>query len=259
MFGKKFPTTHTVESDMTQRLTGLLIALVTMVSVSSAITLDEIVAKNIEARGGEAAFKKIQSLKANVSMSMAQAGMEMSMSITMKRPQKMYVEIEVMGAKIVQAYDGKNGWSINPMMGSDKPQQMSEEELKDIRENANMDGDFIDYKTKGTKLEYLGTADVDGTTAYKIKVTKKDGLTKMVFVDAITFLELKEERSTNLGGQELEAEFVYGDYRSVGGIQFPMLMETRYQGQTVMSMTWSNIETNVKIDDSLFAMPASKN
>ncbi|HCN06160.1 MAG TPA: hypothetical protein DIS79_11130, partial [Bacteroidetes bacterium] len=232
---------------------------VTMVSISSAITLDEIVAKNIEARGGEAAFKKIQTLKANVAMSMAQAGMEMSMAITMKRPQKVRVEIEVMGAKIIQAYDGKSGWSINPMTGSDKPQQMSEEELKDVRENANMDGDFVDYKAKGTKLEYLGTSDVDGTTAYKIKVTKKDGTTKMVYVDAISFLEIKEERSTNMGGQAFDAEFVYGDYRTVDGIQFPMLMETRVQGQTVMSMTWSNVETNTKVEDTLFAMPTSKN
>lgn len=244
---------------MTQRLTGLLLALITMVSISSAITLDEIVAKNIEARGGEAAFKKIQTLKADVSMSMAQAGMEMNMAITMKRPQKVHVVIEVMGAKIVQAYDGKSGWSINPMMGSDKPQQMSEEELKDVRENANMDGDFIDYKAKGTKLDYLGTADVDGTTAYKIKVTKKDGTEKMVYVDAISFLEIKEERSTNMGGQAFDAEFVYGDYRAVDGIQFPMLLETRVQGQTVMSMTWTKVETNVKVDDSLFVMPTSKN
>lgn len=230
----------------------LLAALVLTAITASATTLEEIMAKNLEARGGKDKITALTHYKAEIVM--RGMGGEMKMTQFYKKPKMNRMEIEIQGMKIIMATQDTTGWSVNPMQGK-KAERMSSEQVKSMRRQNDFEGEFIDTKEKGLTLEYVGTADVDGSTAYKVKVTHADGTVEVAYFDAVSFLEMKREMKMNMMGQEVEVEMVYSNYQEVDGIQVPFTIDVMSQGQTVQTMSFTTIDTKAKIDDSLFVMP----
>jgi len=221
---------------------------------SSAITLDEVLSKNLAARGGMAKLQGLKSFTMDGTMSMAQ-GMELNFTQVMKRPLKFRMDMSFQGMTMVTAFDGKTGWAVNPMAGN-KPELSPASETKRLSEQADIDGMLIGWKEKGYAVELVGPQDVDGSTTYKIKVTDKDKEVKFVYIDAITWLEVRTDMRINMMGQEADVEMIYSNYQDLGGVQVPMVMEMRSEGQAMMTMTYSNPKVNVEIPDSRFAFPA---
>src|SRR5437660_4819720 len=135
-----------------------------------APTLDELVTKNIEAKGGADALRALKSLRSNGKLIVNEGQLELAYAQTKKRPGEIRSEFTLQGMTAVQAYDGKEGWKISPFQGRKDPEKMSADDVKPLMEDAEIDGPLVDWKTKESKLEYLGREDVDGTSAYKIKV-----------------------------------------------------------------------------------------
>jgi outer membrane lipoprotein-sorting protein len=230
----------------------LVAAMFMAVITAQAITLDEIIAKNLEARGGKDKITSLQQYRADITM--RGMGAEMKMTQYYKKPKMTRMEIEFQGMKMVMATKDTMGWSLNPMQGP-KAELMSAEQVKSMRRQNDFEGEFINTKEKGIKLEYVGTADVDGSTAYKVKVTHDDESVEVAYFDAISFLEMKREMKMNMMGQDLEVEMVYSNYQEVDGIQVPFTIDVMSQGQAVQSLNFTLIDTKAKVDDSLFAMP----
>ena len=236
------------------RLIVATIALLVVGATSSfAIDLEEVISKANAARGGEKAIKAISTVVKEGTMSMAQ-GMELNFTETTKRPSKFRMDMSFQGMAIVQAFDGTTAWSLNPMNGG-KPEKAGAEEVKKMVEQADMDGELIDWKKKGYKLELVGTEDIDGSTAYKIKSTKDDE-TSFIYIDAVTWFLAKIDKKMSMMGQEAEVEMVFSNYQDVNGVQMPMLMEIRSDGQTMMSMSYSSVKANVEVPDARFAFPS---
>lgn len=220
---------------------------------ASAITLEEIIAKNLEARGGKAKLEAIRTYAVDGKMSMAQ-GMEITFTQEIKRPMKIRMDLSIQGMSIVNAFDGKTAWGKNPMAGN-KVEKSPESEVKRMAEQADLDGALVNSKEKGYKLELVGSEDIEGSTAYKIKVTDKDNEVSHVFIDAVTWLEVVWTRKLAMMGEEADVEIAFSNYQDVNGVQMPMLMEIRSEGQTVISMTYTNPKVNVPIPDDRFAYP----
>jgi len=142
-----------------------LLVMATALPVAAEATLDEIIATNIESRGGLEALKNIESLRIEGRMAMG-PGMEAPITLEMQRPNSMRMEFVVQGMTGIQAYDGETGWQIMPFTGSSDPEKVSGDELEQMIDTADMDGPLVDYEQKGHTVELLGTADVDGTEAY---------------------------------------------------------------------------------------------
>jgi outer membrane lipoprotein-sorting protein len=117
-------------------------AMLAFVQVASAQTVDELVAKNIQAKGGEQAIRAVQTIKQTASMAMQ--GMEATMTIYAKRPNQMRQEINVAGQQIIVAFDGTTVWTINPMMGATSPTAMTGAEGEMMKDQANFDGPLMD-------------------------------------------------------------------------------------------------------------------
>lgn len=232
----------------------IVVALITVsfVSHAFAIDLDEVIAKAIEARGGQKAIKAISTVVKEGTMSMAQ-GMELNFTETTKRPGKFRMDMSFQGMAMVQAFDGTTAWGINPMNGG-KPEKAGGEEVKKMVEQADMDGELIDWRSKGYTLELVGTEDIDGSTAYKIKSTKDDE-SSFLYIDAVSWFLAKIDKKINMMGQEADVEMVFSNYQDVNGVQMPMLMEIRSDGQTMVSMSYSSIKANVDVPDARFAFP----
>jgi len=222
-----------------------------------AQSVDEIIAKNVQARGGADKLKSVKSIKSTATMSMG-PGIEAPGTLIQKRPALARLEFTVQGLTAVQAYDGKNGWQIMPFMGKKDPELMSADEAKEIEENADLDGPLVDYKNKGHQVELQGKEKIEGTDAYKLKVTLKNGDVQTIYIDSDSFLDIKEVTKRTVRGTEQEIESAIGDYKPVDGIMFPFAVESGIKGtDQKQKLTITKVELNVPADDSLFKMPAA--
>jgi outer membrane lipoprotein-sorting protein len=225
---------------------------------AASLTVDEIVAKNIQARGGLDKLKAVKSVRMTGHMTIG-PGTEAPMVIEVKRPDKLRLDVTAQGMTLTQAYDGKNGWQINPFAGNKNAEPMSADELKEAAEQADMDGPLVDWKAKGHKVELVGKEKVEGTDVYKLRVTLKDGNVHYLYLDADSYLDIKAEAKRTVRGTEVETEQTIGDYKDVGGLMIPHSFEAGAKGRPEkQKITVEKIEVDVPIDDSRFAMPAKK-
>jgi outer membrane lipoprotein-sorting protein len=221
------------------------------------ISLDELIANTIETRGGLDAMQAIKSIR--MSGKMSAPGQEFPIVIELKRPNLARVQLTIQGASLIQAYDGEIGWMLAPMMGVTEPQKMPQAELDQFKQMADFDGALVDYAAKGYTLELLGIEDVEGTEAYKLKVTYDTGLEATSFIDKENFVEFQQKSSSEAGGQTVNNVTTMGDFKMVDGVLFAHSIETNAEGAPFgRTITIETIETNVKIDDSLFAMPEAE-
>ncbi|MEW6367816.1 MAG: hypothetical protein AB1714_24560 [Acidobacteriota bacterium] len=240
---------------------GLAVALMLLAGGSAkALTVDELIARNVEARGGIDKIRAITSIRATGKVRMGSRGSALVLNTTrlMKRPGMVRTEVIWQGLTAVTAYDGGVGWQISPYGGRMDPEQMSADDAKGLKRMADMDGPLVDYKSKGNLVEHLGTEDVDGTEAHKIKVTFKDGDIRYIYLDPDYFLEIREIDQTRRRGVEEIVETDLGDYELVSGVYMPFSIEIGAKGQPKgYKLMIEKVETKVDLDDALFHFPAA--
>jgi outer membrane lipoprotein-sorting protein len=226
--------------------------------LAAAQTADEIVKKALDARGGVDKIRAVQSERITGRLSSAQ-GVEGGFTLELKRPYKMHTEISVDGQKIIRVYDGKSaGWTINPFAENKDVQPMSEDDLKSITEESDMDGPLVDYKSKGHQVELVGEEDLDSKPVYRLKVTTKNGDVRSYLIDASTFLTTKWVGLRKIADRDFPWESSLSDYREVQGLKYPFKIEQGSPGTDFkQTLTTEKIEINPPLDDSRFAKPAS--
>src|SRR5437879_6147085 len=106
-------------------------------------TVDEIVAKNIQAHGGIEKMKAAKTMRISGKMTLG-PGIDAPIVLEQKRPENARMDITLQGMTAVQAYDGKTGWSINPFGGKKDPEVMGEDDRKEMAEQADFDGPLVD-------------------------------------------------------------------------------------------------------------------
>ena len=233
-------------------------ALLVSLSAYADLTVDEILAKNFAAKGGVEKLKALKSVRLSGKMALG-GGMEAPFELTKKRPEMMRVDFTVQGMTGSQAYDGSMGWMVMPFMGKKDAEPMSEDMQKEAKREADFDGPTWDYKAKGNTVELVGKADIEGTPAYKLKVTTKDGTDTLLYIDAETFLEVKAEAKRKVQGQEVESETTFGNYQEFEGLLFPMSIEMKAKGAPAgQTITVEKVELNPTLADDMFKMPAKK-
>jgi outer membrane lipoprotein-sorting protein len=241
---------------MLRRMFAVLSLAVVAASPLSAQTLDEILARNVKARGGLEKLKAVQTIRMTGTMTVG-PGMEAPFVLEQKRPNLLRMEFTLQGMTGIQAYDGKTGWQVMPFAGRKDPEPISEDELKQLEEQADFDGPLVDYKAKGNQVELIGKEKVEGSDAWKIKVTLKNGDIRYVYLDADQYLEVRMEGKTTIRGTEVEEEGTIGDYKDVNGLMLPFSMESGQKGSPQkMKMTIKEAVLNPSIDDARFKMPA---
>ena len=220
-------------------------------------TAEEVIQKAIAARGGLEKIKAVQSERISGRVTLVK-DVEGTVVLELARPHKLRSEITVDDQKIQRVYDGKSaGWTVNPFSGSKDAQSMSDEELKGMPEEADLDGPLVEYQAKGSQVVFVGKEDLDGKPVYRLKLTTKSGDVRSYFLDATTFLTVKWEGLRKVGEQSLPWEANLSDYREVNGLKFPFKIAQGSPGtEFQQSLTIEKIELNPKIEDGHFAKPA---
>jgi outer membrane lipoprotein-sorting protein len=222
------------------------------ISSSFAQTVDEILAKYFEVQGQD---KLLATTTFMTKGKIIQGQFEIPFTSYQKRPMKFRSEAEFQGMKIISAFNGENGWSINPMMGSTEPQPMTAEQLDRMKIQADYDGMFYNYKDKGYTVEFMGKEPVDDIETYVLKLTRLNGDIITAYIDAENYVILKTDSKMKIQDVDREAETIFSNYKYVDGILVPFSIETKMDGKTVMQMTFDEFKYNTDLDDSLFEMP----
>src|SRR5437762_6491320 len=219
-------------------------------------TIDHLVSKNIEAKGGADALHALQSLRLSGKMLVQQGQVQRAYLQTKKRPADVRTEETLQGMTQVVAYDGKEGWKISPFQGRKDPERLSADDLKPLAERAEIDGPLVDWKAKGSTVEYLGTEEVDGTLAHKLKVVRKNGDVSFVYLDPDHFLEIRILTQRTKHGAQEEVETDLGDYENVGSVLVPTSIESGRKGDPdKQKIIIDKVEANVPVDDAIFHFP----
>lgn len=223
----------------------------------SAQTADDIIAKYIKTIGGMERIQAVQTLRRTGRFT-GGGGFEAVVVQENKRPNRIREEFSLQGMTAVTAYDGQAGWKIEPWQGKKDPEALSEEELRDIVEESDFDGPLINYQQKGNRVEFVGMEQVEGTDAFKLKVTLANGDVRYYYMDTDYYVPIKIETKRMIRGAEQEFETSLGDYKAVDGWYMPYSFETGIRGsQDRSKITFQRVEANVSIDDGRFARPAA--
>ncbi|MEA3179831.1 MAG: hypothetical protein QOI59_3354 [Gammaproteobacteria bacterium] len=237
-----------------------------------------IVERNIAARGGQSAWHAVQTLSwsgkieagGNNQRYIKAPGMpapppnpnpaaqvQLPFTLEMKRGHKMRLDLQFNGQTAVQVYDGTQGWKMRPFLNRHQVEPFTAEEARTTADQPDIDGLLIDYASRGTQVDVEGIEQLDGKPTYRLKLTFRNGRVLRDWLDAQSFLEVKIEGTPRrLDGRMHRVAIYLRDYRNVGGIQIPHLIETTVQGvERTEKIVIEKAAVNPHVDDSRFAKP----
>jgi hypothetical protein len=219
-------------------------------TAQAAPSADEVVAKYLDAIGGAAAIGQTKSVTMETSMSVM--GNDAPGTITVLDGVGMKQETNFNGSMIIQCYNEKGGWQVNPMAGASDPTPMSDEEYKNGKDGIYVGGGLYNYAARGSKVELVSS----GNDGYKIKLTNSDGVATAFTFDPKTYLIKTAIRKGQMQGQDVDITVSYSDYRKTDtGYLMPYQMDMDFGGQFQLGVTIKKIDLNKTIDPAIFEIP----
>jgi hypothetical protein len=234
----------------------LLAATVSLAAQAGAQTADDIIQKYIARVGGMSAIQSVKTLR-RTGKFIGGGGFEAVVVQENRRPNAVREEFALQGMTAINAWDGKEGWKINPFGGKKDAETLGEEEMHGILLDADFDEPLVNWKEKGTKAELVGMDQVEGTDVYKLRLTLSNGDIRTYYMDADSYVPIRMEERRIIRGAEQEIETTLGDYKPVNGWYMPFSIESGAKGQDKSTVHYEKIEANVKLDDVRFAKPSS--
>ena len=217
-------------------------------------TVDEIIAKNLQAKGGAEKWQAVKSVK--MTGRMTAQGTEMPLTVYAMRPNFNRQEITLPAGKAIQAFDGTIAWIVNPAIGVDTPQPVPGPAAELAKNSADFDGALLNYKTKGNSIELVGKEKLEGKDVYHLKVTVKGGPVQHYLLDAESGIELRMTADVDLpNGQRQTLTTEMSNYKQVDGIMIPHTVTQMSGLQRLLQWTIDTVEFNSVPDDSIFRMP----
>lgn len=155
--------------------------LLLLVSCSSpSVSADDIIERNIEARGG---YDKVRSLRNVVFEGTTESkGQPVTVRYYYEHMRGMRSEFIVSGRTAYRIYTPAAGWIYNPF-DTNGIKAIDEDEVKDAFFQLDIQGLFVDYKQKGYRAKYEGMDTALGKDCYKIRLIREGEGDKAYFFD----------------------------------------------------------------------------
>ena len=225
---------------------GLFVMAMIFVQFAQAQTVDEVLDKNIAAMGGREKLGSLKTVKMEGNMSVQ--GFDLAITSTKSHMIGVRLDFDVNGTSNYQIVNATKGSVFMPVQGMDAPQDMEPDQYKSTVTQMDLQGTFCNYKEKGTTIELQGKETVDGSEAYKLKVTFKNGVAATYYIDTKTNRVIKTSATMNVGGQDMEVTTSYSDYKqNADGFWFAYTVVTQ-RG----TITYDKITTNMPVDESIY-------
>jgi hypothetical protein len=248
----------------TRRAARLLVASIVAAALAAApaaaevLTAEQVVERNATARGGRAAWRKIESMTwAGRVESAAWGGRRAPFVLEQKRPDRTRFEVTLDGQKAIRAWDGKDGWKLRAAAGSrPEVQGYTADEAAFARGAPVIEGPLMDHAARGATISLLGLQALDGRSAYVLGLRLASGSSYRVWIDAETFLERRYDCDVvDAQGRTTTTSVRFDDYRAVEGVQLPFTIESGTQDGRRDKLVIERIAVNAPLDDGEFARP----
>ena len=214
---------------------------------------ENILTKMVEAQGGRLALEKISDRNFSGTMEMAQMGASGTVRMYQKRPNKMRMEFEMMGRVVVQVFDGKTAWGIDPQTG--QRQTLPDRATKAFERQALGAESILNPEMWGIDYTYQGKEKIQDKDCYVLEQSFSDGYQSTLYVDAESYLLIKVKATDlNQTGAEVVSETYYSDYREVEGISIPYKISVFQDGEESMQVTVTDVVLNGGMGDSMFTI-----
>jgi hypothetical protein len=233
-------------------LCAVLGALLTLPTSASALTLEEVIARHIEARGGTEAWGKIQNMSLEGTFgAFSKVG---PFHLVKTRDQRYFLDHVMNDLRVVIGHDGEKAWWIHPMRGGDWPQPITGIDLAVLRQKLDFVSPFFDYEAKGYTVELLGEGELEGQPSIRLKLVRPDGSEETWHLDPDTFLELGFESTGSDFGFSVPQRIFFDDFREVQGVKIPFYWEGQWYTR-LRTMEAESVTLNAEVDNDLFEMP----
>jgi hypothetical protein len=204
----------------------------------------------VAAIGGKDAISQVKSVSIGSSVSMM--GSENPSTTIVVDGVGYKNETEFNGAKIVQCFTDKGGWSVNPMAGDTSATAMPDDIYNAGKGQIFVGGPLYDYAAKGSKVELLGK---EGS-AYKIKLTTKEKVESVYLIDPASYFVTSVQSKGKMQDQDVAITTTLSDYRKTEfGYMIPYAIDVDLGGQFQLTIAVKKVELNKTIDPATFAMP----
>lgn len=230
---------------MFKKILSIALVITVFTLQSKAQTVDEIINKHIEARGGAEKLKNLQTMV--MEGRVEQGGNEIALKFYLSNGIGVRTEFSVMGQTGYNILTPTGGWSFNPFAGNTEAQAMPEDQVKEGQSQLDIVGPLYDYKAKGNKIDLQGKEKIEGKDCYKLLLTRANGKTVTYFIDEAG-LVLRSVSTSTVNGSETEVTTDFSDYRKTPDGYLVAFKRINANGE----ISFDKIETNVKIDDTVF-------
>jgi hypothetical protein len=218
----------------------------------SAQTVDEIVAKNLEARGGLDRMLAIETVRITAREPLGQVAAfsvedrasdfgVVDVIIEAKRPNMQRQTTVAPGMTAIAGSDGRRAWTLDTRTRKLRT-------LPAVPPRFFLDSPLLDYRTGGSRIDIDGQAKADGKPCYRLRITTKGGDQLKAFIDTATSLDVMLEAP---GGHRI----IYRDWREVGGVKVAHTVLFMSAGRA-KRRTVEKVEFNVPLDDERFLQPS---
>lgn len=236
---------------LTKRLLTITV-LVLATTASMAMELDEVIAKHIEARGGQEAWDAVQSIK--MTGSYTAFSQVSDFTLYRKRDNKYLLDSLHNGKTVIVGYDDETLWWDNHWVAPGARPVTGDADLQALARDIDFASPLFDYAERGFTVELLGETEFDGLPAIGIKLTRPDESVETWYLDPETYLEFARESPGSDFGNAMPATSYFDDFREIGGVKIPYYVEMQwYTRDRVMHV--EKVEVNVDVEDAIFAMP----
>ena len=240
-------------------LTCLPILLLITQGPSTPLALDQLLARHVAALGGTAKLQGQRSRRTTTSLQ-GLAPFEVPILVEQTREGRYRREVSIQGTTQITAFDGVAGWKVDPFAsGSTLPQELKGDELQDLLEAKDFDGDLVGAVAKGHTLRMEGLERLPSGSAYRLELQLASGRRSTVWLDAATFLEVKRLQTRPQQGQPLTMELRSEDYRDVEGVKVPFTVTLTPQGaERGLVLRTLRVEVNVALPEARFKRPGDE-
>jgi hypothetical protein len=228
---------------------------------SLAKTAAEVIERNVAARGGLDAWRKVDTM---VWLGHLEHGGKETQRIpfvmTLKRPNLTRFELKEQFNQFTRIFDGAHGWKLRPGAdGRPETKAFSPEEANFSRTEFAIDGPLINYRAKGVTAELDGIDTVDGRKAYRLSLKLPSGGERKVWIDIKTNLDIRLDRpATNPLKPGAPVSVYYRNYEAAEGVQVARSIETGVESGGAVAgdkLVIDRVLVNPKLDDGTFALP----
>ncbi|MBT3934586.1 MAG: hypothetical protein HOF35_10035 [Bacteroidetes bacterium] len=226
---------------------GMVLSLCLISFFTFSQNVEDIIKKHIDAHGGAKKIAAIQTMKITGKFT---AFSEVDDYTAFKRNDgSYYADLRLDKYKVFEAFDGKNGWTIDPWQEIDFPRQLNKTEVGVMMQKADMVTPFHKYKEKGYKVEYLGEKEVDGEKVFALKLIRNNMQEEIWYLNTETYLEFKCESQWVDFAWPSPCETYFDDFRKVNGVLFPFYVERTFSIRNRI-LEIEKIKINTEFDNS---------